>query len=261
MRPIAKSPDPRSKDASPPPAPGSLEIHYLPIADLRSGAVLGAEALLRRRLPSGVVQIAARFLPLAESTGLLVEIGRRVLDRACGEAAAWQAARRDAWVAVNLSARQLADPALPGWVEAVLARHALRPDLLVLDVPESVVAEAALDGGPKLQHMRAIADLGVRFAADDVGTGPAAPTYLPSVPVSMLKIDGRFIRALHGDGDRQLVPAMIALAHQRGLLALAEGIEEEQELALVRELGCDLGQGYAIGRAMSSTAIAEHLRA
>jgi len=259
MRPTAKPPEPRDKEAPTPATPGTLEIHFLPIADLGSGTVVGAEALLRRRMPSGVVQIAARFLPLAEATGLLVEIGRRVLDRACGEAATWQTTRRDAWVTVNLSGRQLADPALPGWVEAVLTRHALRADLLVLDVPESVVAEAALDGGPKLQNMRAIADLGVRFAVDDVGTGPPAPSYLPSVPVSILKIDGRFIRALHGEGDRQLVPAMIALAHQRGLLALAEGIEEEQDLALARALDCDLGQGYVIGRATSSETIVEQL--
>src|SRR5581483_9870624 len=160
-------------------APASLEIHYQPIADLGEGRIVGAEALLRRRMPSGVVQIAARFLPLAEATGLLVEIGRRVVDKACGQASTWQAFRRGTGVTVNLSSRQLADPALVGWVEAVLTRHALRPDLLTFDVPEYVVAEAALDGGPRLQHLRELADMGVRIAVDDVGTGGAAPTYLP----------------------------------------------------------------------------------
>src|SRR4051794_26678398 len=85
--------------------PSALEVHYEPIADLASGEIVGAEALLRRRMPSGVVQIAARFLPLAESTGLIVEIGRRVIDKACAEAAGWQKARRGAVVAVNISAR------------------------------------------------------------------------------------------------------------------------------------------------------------
>lgn len=241
-------------------SPASLEVHYQPIADLVNGGIVGAEALLRRRMPSGVVQIAARFLPLAEATGLLVEIGRRVIDKACGQAATWQSFHRGTWVTVNLSSRQLADPALPGWVEAVLTRHALRPDLLVFDVPEYVVAEAALDGGPRLQHMRELADMGVRIAVDDVGTGPAAPTYLPFAPVSILKIDGRFVRSMLAESSQRLVPELIALAHERELIALAEGIEEEDQLAALEELGCDLGQGYAIGRATSPDRIAQILR-
>src|SRR4051812_35170927 len=188
MRPTAHAPQPWATRPTSPVSPASLEIHYQPIVELGSGTIVGAEALLRRRMPSGVVQIAARFLPLAEATGLLVEIGRRVIDKACGQAAMWQEVRPGSWGTVNLSSRQLADPALPGWVEAVLTRHALRADLLVFDVPEYVVAEAALDGGPSLQHLRELADLGVRIAVDDVGTGPAAPTYLPFVPVSVLKI-------------------------------------------------------------------------
>ena len=259
MRPTAP-PVPARRRATPSSGAAALEIHYEPIADLATGAIVGAEALLRRRMPSGVVQIAARFLPLAEATGLLVEIGRRVIDRACGQAADWQLFRRDAWVTVNLSARQLADPALPGWVEAVLTRHALRPDLLVFDIPESVIAAAALDGGPGLQHMHELADLGVRIAVDDVGTGPPGPTYLGCVPVSILKIDGRFIRALRDPGDGQLVGAMVALANERGLVPLAEGIEQPEDIALVQAAGCTLGQGYAIGRATSTDQIAQQLR-
>lgn len=260
MRPTSPRPAPRIVRAQAPVSAATLEIHYAPVADLASGQIVGAEALLRRRMPSGVVQIAARFLPLAETTGLLVEIGRRVIDRACGSAADWQAFQRDASVTVNLSARQLDDPALPGWVEAVLARHALPAHLLILDIPEIVVAGAALDGGPRLQHMREIADLGVRIAIDDVGTGPAAPTYLPSVPASIVKIDGRFVRTLRSDAGAQLVPAMIRLAHEMGLLALAEGIEHAEEAQILRELGCDLGQGYEIGRATSVEEIARQLR-
>jgi EAL domain-containing protein (putative c-di-GMP-specific phosphodiesterase class I) len=233
--------------------PAALEIHYEPIAEIETGTIVGAEALLRRRLPSGVVQIAARFLPLAEASGLLVEIGRRVIDKACGQAAEWQLFRRNAWVTVNLSARQLADPALTGWVEAVLTRHALRAELLVFDVPESV-------GGPSYEHLHELADLGVRIAVDDVGTGPAGPTYLSSVPASILKIDGRFVRALRNDDKGKLVPAMIELAHQHGLIALAEGIEQPEEVELLRELGCDLGQGYEIGRGTSPDQIAQQLR-
>jgi EAL domain-containing protein (putative c-di-GMP-specific phosphodiesterase class I) len=258
MRGIAQ-PDLRAGTTRPG-APPALEVHYEPICDLDSGVIVGAEALLRRRMPSGVVQIAARFLPLAEATGLLVEIGRRVIDKACAEASVWQSFRRDASVTVNISSRQLEDPALPGWIEAVLARHALRADLLILDIPEIVVAGAALDGGPGLQHLREIADLGVRIAVDDVGTGPGAPTYLPHVPVSILKIDGRYVRNVdetQGDG---LVPAIIALARTNGLLSLAEGIERPEQVDVLRALGCQLGQGYAIGRGTSPDRIAELLR-
>ena len=261
MEPIATR---RAPETAPAPArsvaPAALEVHYEPIIAVGSGAVVGAEALLRRRMPSGVVQIAARFLPLAEATGLLVEIGRRVIDKACGSAADWQPFRRDAWVNVNVSGRQLEDPALPGWIEAVLTRHALRPDLLVLDIPEMVVATAALDGGPLLQHLHEIADLGVRIAVDDVGTGPAAPSYLPCVPASLVKIDGRFVRAIRSESDGRLVPAMIDLAHELGLTAVAEGVEQEEDLGLLNAMGCDLAQGYAIGRATSPDQIATRLR-
>lgn len=261
MKPVASRPAPRSSTRTrhTPVSPGALEVHYEPVCVLADGEVVGAEALLRRRMPSGVVQIAARFLPLAEATGLLVEIGRRVVDRACAAAAEWQASKRGAWVTVNLSAGQLEDPALTGWVQAVLTRHALDPRLLVLDIPEAVVAHAALDGGPRLQHMRELADLGVRIAVDDVGTGPPAPTYLPSVPVSILKIDGRFVRGLP-DGNGHLVEAMVDLAHELGLTPLAEGIEEAEQAATLRALGCELGQGYLIGRAGSPEAVAARLR-
>ena len=111
-----------------------------------------------------------------------------------------------------------------------------------------------------LQHMREIADLGVQIAVDDVGTGPAAPTYLPSVPVHILKIDGRFVRGLRSEVDGKLVPAMIDLAHEMGLLSLAEGVEHEEDRVILRELGCDLVQGYAIGRATSADVIADQLR-
>jgi len=262
MRPITSDPATGARSSGRPAAlqPGSLELHYEPVAWLATGEIVGAEALLRRRLPSGVVQIAARFLPLAEATGLLVEIGRRVVDRACAEAAAWQELRRGASVTVNLSGHQLEDPALPGWVQAVLTRHALRPDLLVLDVPEAVVAAAALDGGPRLQHLHALADLGVRIAVDDVGTGAPAPTYLGSVPASVLKIDGRVVRALRGGDDRRLAAELVALAHQRDLIAVAEGLEEDEDAEALRALGCELGQGYAIGRATSPEAIGKLLQ-
>ncbi len=240
--------------------PAELEVHYEPIADLATGDIVGAEALLRRRMPSGVVQIAARFLPLAESTGLIVEIGRRVIDKACAEAAQWQASRRGAIVAVNLSARQLADPALPGWVEAVIVRHALPAGRLMFDVPEIVVAHAALERGRSLDHLHALSALGVEIAIDDVGTGASSPTYLSRVPASVLKIDGRFVRGLRNEPDSPLVPAVIGLAHDLGLKALAEGVELDEDAEAVRALGCDLAQGYAIGRAMGPSNIASKLR-
>src|SRR3954467_9075357 len=240
--------------------PSALEVHYEPIANVASGEIVGAEALLRRRMPSGVVQIAARFLPLAESTGLIVEIGRRVIDKACAECAGWQKDRRGAVVAVNISARQLADPALPGWIEAVLVRHALPAGRLMLDVPEFVVASAAVERGTALDQLHALAALGVQIAIDDVGTGASSPTYLSRVPASLLKIDGRFTRRVRDPEHSHLARAIIELAHELGLQAIAEGIEEEEDADVLRSLGCDLAQGYLIGRAMGPTNIASKLR-
>ena len=240
--------------------PQALEVHYEPIAELASGDVIGAEALLRRRLPSGVVQIAARFLPLAESTGLIVEIGRRVIDKACAEAAGWQKDRHGAVVAVNISARQLTDPALPGWIEGVLVRHSLPASRLMLDVPELVVANAAVERGHHLEQLHALAALGVQIAVDDVGTGASSPTYLSRVPASLLKIDGRFTRRVRDAEHAHLARAIIDLAHELGLVAIAEGIEDDEDGDVLREMGCDLAQGYAIGRAMGSSNIASKLR-
>src|SRR3954451_10522640 len=135
--------------------PQALEVHYEPIAELSSGDIIGAEALLRRRMPSGVVQIAGHFLPLAESTGLIVDIGRRVIDKACAEAAGWQKDRHGAVVAVNPPPRQLAAPALPGWIEGVLVRHSLPASRLMLDVPEMRGATAAVQGGEKVLDRQA----------------------------------------------------------------------------------------------------------
>jgi len=238
----------------------ALEVHYEPIAELKTGDIVGAEALLRRRMPSGVVQIAARFLPLAESTGLIVEIGRRVIDKACAEAAAWQKDRHGAEVAVNISARQLADPALPGWIEGVLVRHSLPASRLMLDVPEIVAATAALERGIKLEQLHALAALGVQIAIDDVGTGASSPTYLSRVPASLLKIDGRFTRSIRDPERSHLATAIIELAHELGLRAIAEGIEDDEDAEVLKSLGCDLAQGYAIGRAMGPTNIASKLR-
>lgn len=255
MAPVASRP-PCAEPLPEPLRPAGLEVHFEPVADLRSGQTVGAEALLRRRLPGGVVQIAARFLPQAEASGLLVEIGRNVIDRACGEGAAWQASRRGAWVAVNLSARQLADPSLPDWIEAVLMRHALPAGLLVVDVPEGVAAAAAAEGGPALGHLRAIGELGVRIAIDDVGTGAPSPSYLPAIPASMLKIDGRVARR---EPVATLAGAIVSLAHELGIEALGEGLETDEQLARMRELGCDLAQGYAVGRAVPASGIARAL--
>jgi EAL domain-containing protein (putative c-di-GMP-specific phosphodiesterase class I) len=238
----------------------ALEVHYEPIAELKTGDIVGAEALLRRRMPSGVVQIAARFLPLAESTGLIVEMGRRVIDKACTEAAGWQKDRRGAVVAVNISSRQLSDPALPGWVEAVLVRHSLPASRLMLDVSEMVVANAAVERGHHLEQLHALAALGVQIAIDDVGTGASSPTYLSRVPASLLKIDGRFTRSIRDPERSHLATAIIELAHELGLQAIAEGIEDEEDAAVLKGLGCDFAQGYAIGRAMGPTNIASKLR-
>ena len=130
----------------------------------------------------------------------------------------------------------------------------------MLDVPEMVVATAAVERGANLEQLHALAALGVQIAVDDVGTGASSPTYLSRVPASLLKIDGRFTRRVRDAEHSHLARAIIELAHELGLQAIAEGIEEEEDAAVLKDLGCDLAQGYFIGRAMGPTNIASKLR-
>jgi EAL domain-containing protein (putative c-di-GMP-specific phosphodiesterase class I) len=185
------------------------------------------------------------FLAVAEDTGLIVPIGAWVLREACAQAATWIAESSDhapLAVSVNLSARQLADDDLIATVEGALATSGLDPALLVLELTETTLMSDREHAVEVLQHL---CDLGVRVGIDDFGTGQSSLIYLRSLPVHTLKIDRSFVEGLGRDPEgAAIVSAVVQLGHALGLSVTAEGIETPDQLAQLRALGCDLGQGY-----------------
>ena len=225
-----------------------LRVFYQPVVDLASGAVAGVEALVRWEHPRHGLVSPASFVPLAEETGLIVPIGAWVLDQATAQAARW---RERSWgrsltVNVNLSARQLRQSDLIPTLMASLLASDTDPSLLCLELTETTFMEDARSHRELLDGIRG---LGVGLAIDDFGTGYSSLTYLKRLPVSVLKIDQAFVRGLGRDAaDTAIVKSVIDLAHALGLVVVAEGVEEDGQVAHLRKLGCDLAQGYYFSR-------------
>ncbi|WP_252272948.1 putative bifunctional diguanylate cyclase/phosphodiesterase [Pseudomonas subflava] len=220
-----------------------FELHYQPIVDLGSGRLLAAEALLRWRHPERGMLGPDRFIPVAEQSGLMVEIGEWVLHEACRQAMLWQAAGQPRFaVSVNLSAVQFRRGDVVKVVEGALNRFGLSPSCLDLELTESIL----LQDPQELARLKA---LGVKLSIDDFGTGYSSLAYLQRFQVDQLKIDQSFVRGLDGNPqNRAIVTAIVQMARSLGLHTTAEGIEDEPTRALLAELGCDQGQGYLFAR-------------
>jgi diguanylate cyclase (GGDEF)-like protein len=228
---------------------GEFRVHYQPLVHFERSEVIGFEALVRWEHPERGLTPPVEFLSIAEETGLIVPIGAWVLQEACAQAARWAAessSARPLTVSVNLSARQLADPEIVSVVEAALTAAGLDPSLLVLEITESVLMD---NRDRAIAVLQALAAQGVRIGIDDFGTGQSSLGYLKVLPVHVLKIDQSFIDGLGKDPeDSAIVAAVVTLAHALGLTVTAEGIETSGQLQALRELGCDLGQGYYFAR-------------
>jgi diguanylate cyclase (GGDEF)-like protein len=227
---------------------GELVLHYQPQLDLHNGEISTVEALVRWPHPRIGLIPPIKFLPLAEEAGLMGSVTRLVLARAIEQCAAWRAAGRSVRVSVNVSATDLLDTGLTNLIAGLLSQHGQPASSLVVEITEtSIISEFERSRGV-IQDLR---DLGVSVSIDDFGAGFTSLAYLSSLAVEELKVDRALITRL-ASGDRQqdveLVRATIALGHALGLRVVAEGIEDEATLDLVSELGCDLGQGYFIGR-------------
>jgi diguanylate cyclase (GGDEF)-like protein len=222
-----------------------FRVHYQPLVRFESSEVIGLEALLRWQHPERGLVAAEEFLEVAEDTGLIVPIGEWALREACAQAASWIAESTDhapLAVSVNVSARQLADETLFDTVHDALTTSGLDPTLLVLELTETTLMA---DREHAVDVLRRLTELGVRIGIDDFGTGQSSLIYLRSLPVHTLKIDRSFIEGLGRDAEgAAIVSAVVQLGHALGLSVTAEGVETPDQLAQLRALGCDLGQGF-----------------
>ncbi|MDI6748767.1 MAG: EAL domain-containing protein [Rhodocyclaceae bacterium] len=223
-------------------------LHYQPLVD-RSGKPFGVEALIRWQPPGDETISPARFIPLAEETGLILPIGRWVIETACRQMAAWQREGLPiGLLAVNLSARQFEDPGLVELIRNTLAATGLMTDCLELELTESLLMKNVERSLVVLEELKA---LGVRVAVDDFGTGYSSLAYLRRFPVDKLKIDQSFVRDLDVDpSDQEIAATIVAMARNLRLTVLAEGVEKASQLEILAALGCDHYQGYLFARPM-----------
>jgi diguanylate cyclase (GGDEF)-like protein len=227
---------------------GALSVHYQPLAHLRTGAVVGVEALVRWPHPRHGFLPPDEFVPIAEHTGLIRPLTRFVLDTALRQCAAWRARGLELSVAVNISVRSLLDAELARSVADALAGSGLPPSALTLEITEStVMADLTSTEGTLGQ----LSELGVTLAIDDFGTGYSSLSYLQRLPVDAVKIDKSFIIHMRADpNDAAIVRSTIDLARNLGLQVIAEGVEDEETWDRLRALDCDLAQGYLLSKPM-----------
>jgi diguanylate cyclase (GGDEF)-like protein len=227
---------------------GELFLQYQPKFTLDGERIEGAEALLRWQHPQRGPIPPAEFIPVAEGTGIILRLTERVLDMALGQLRRWRDAGVAVPVAVNLSTRCLLDAGLPDLVERLLAEHGVPASLLRLEVTESAVMG---DASRCLEVLQRLHDLGVRLSIDDFGTGYSSMAYLRRLPVDELKIDRSFVLGMTtAQQDAVLVRTAIDLGHNLGLTVVAEGVEGAEHVSALRELGCDIAQGFHYARPM-----------
>ena len=233
-----------------------LVLQYQPVVDLVSGNVAAVEALVRWRHPERGLVLPGDFVPLAEETGLIVPVGAWVLREACRQAVAWRTGT-ELTVSVNLSARELQEPQLATAVARTLREAGLPAGRLVLEITESLLLSDTANSVAQLRRLKA---LGVRLAIDDFGTGYSSLAYLRQFPVDILKIDRSFLAEIVTDPRASaLVQAIVELGRTMGLMTVAEGIEDGQQLSELRRAGCQLGQGYYFSRPLDPPAVASLL--
>jgi diguanylate cyclase (GGDEF)-like protein/PAS domain S-box-containing protein len=237
-----------------------LVVHYQPLVNLGTGAIVGVEALVRWNHPDQGIMLPATFMAVAEESRLIVPLGEWVLHTACRQLWAWHAEGFDSLrMAVNLSARQLQQPNLTNLVEAALDENRVPAASLELEITESTAMQN-VDWSKKT--LRTLRDMGLRISIDDFGTGQSSFAYLKHFPLSTLKIDRSFVGDIGVDADDEaIVRAVIALAHILKLSVVAEGVENEKQLAFLREAGCEEGQGHLFSEALPAAAIQQLLDA
>jgi predicted signal transduction protein with EAL and GGDEF domain len=228
-------------------------LHYQPQVDGRDDRLVAFEALIRWRSPQRGVVPPLQFIPVAEETGLIVPIGEWVLREVCRQVRAWdEAGLPPVRVAVNVSARQFVQSDLVERVRTIVTAAGVDPRRIEIEVTESIAMKNAEHAASALEALKA---LGFEVALDDFGTGHSSLAYLRQFPFDRLKMDRGFLRdATASDSDRAIIEAIVVLAHSLGLEVVAEGVETQEHIALLRAFGCDLLQGYGIARPMDADA-------
>jgi diguanylate cyclase (GGDEF)-like protein len=235
-----------------------LALAYQPMIDLERGMIIGVEALLRWSHASQGPIGPDVFIPLAEHSGLIGRITTYVLEAAATQAQAWREAGLDLTVSVNLSVRDLQRPGLAAAIGAILERHELPAARLQLEITEGSVMDQP---DRALATLQELAGVGVGLSVDDFGTGYSSLAYLQRLPVNELKIDRSFVLGLAGSSsDGEIVRSTVGLGHNLGLSIVAEGVEDERSLAFLRDVGCDIAQGFFIARPMPADAVLEWAR-
>lgn len=236
---------------------GEFRVHYQPMVLLKTGHIAGLEALLRWDHPERGLLLPEAFVPLAEETGLIIPIGRWLLQEACRQAGGWRELYPPGpspTLAVNVSARQLRDPGLAGEVQSALRAAGLDPGRLTLEITEGALVE---DEEHTTDALKELGDLGVHFALDDFGTGYSSLSYLKRLPAGLLKLDRTFVEEAGPGAEKNdvLLSGVVGLAHGLGLQVLVEGVETPGQLAKARAAGCDLAQGHLFSEPLPAEAV------
>jgi EAL domain-containing protein (putative c-di-GMP-specific phosphodiesterase class I) len=233
-----------------------LELHYQPIITIRTGRIEGFEGLLRWK-PAGMDSVSPGvFIPVAERSGLIVPIGSWVLATGCLEAVSWHRrypAEQPLYVSLNVSARQFSHPSFIGHVSEALQESGIRPELVKIELTESVAMNDAPGTEQTMAQLRA---LGVKLSIDDFGTGYSSLSYLRRFSVDTLKIDQSFVSTMEGGPENSaIVSAIVTLGQNLGLQVVAEGVETSSQLEKLKSIGCDAVQGYFFSKPIPSHAI------
>ncbi|MEG4391246.1 EAL domain-containing protein [Microcoleus sp. BROC3] len=232
-------------------------LHYQPFVSLASGRIIGFEALVRWQHPLRGLIPPMKFIPVAEETGAIVPLGEWVLEEACRQLRLWEGMfdfDRPLIMSVNLSGKQFAQPDLVERIQAILGATGLSPESLKLEITESVVMEDVESAIAVLKHMKA---LNVKLGIDDFGTGYSSLSYLSRFPTDTLKVDKSFVGRMEIESEGEnvaIVRTIVALAHALGMDVIAEGVETAQQLAKLRSIGCEYGQGYFFAKPLPSQA-------
>jgi diguanylate cyclase (GGDEF)-like protein/PAS domain S-box-containing protein len=238
---------------------GELELHYQPKLHLRSGLMTRAEVLMRWNHRKRGQLPPSLFIPLAERTGLIRNLTDWLLDHALQQCRLWQDAGAPVHLAINISAKSLLDQTLPAKIHSMLGKWGVDPRFLKIEITESSIMA---DPAHALAILSLLQSMGVRLSVDDFGTGYSSLTHLRELPIDEIKIDKSFVAGMtRSEADAAIVRTMIDLGHNLGKQVCAEGVEDEETWTMLRDLGCDLAQGYWISRPMNAASLMDWLRA